>query len=75
LFGWLIWKKKLLILLTGYDESTSFKGNKNQLAKHKEPSLIGGLSEKRVFNKEISRFSNNVDVNMRKGEHCIQLVC
>lgn len=32
LFGWLIWKKKLLILFTDYDEST-FKGNKNQLAK------------------------------------------
>ncbi|MGX4667653.1 hypothetical protein JNUCC74_00195 [Cerasibacillus sp. JNUCC 74] len=32
MFGWLIWKKKLLIFLTGYDEST-FKGNKNQLPK------------------------------------------
>nr|WP_301281727.1 DUF3784 domain-containing protein [Virgibacillus proomii] len=32
LFGWLIWKKQQLILLTGYDEST-FKGNKNQLTK------------------------------------------
>jgi hypothetical protein len=53
----------------------AYHSTNSKLAKYKIPLLIGGLAEKRVFNKEITSFSKNIHLNVRKGEHCMQLVC